>query len=159
MEKVMVERIENIAKDACSQCGVALYDLDLKHVSKGQLVLVFITKMGGVTIGDCRKVSRIISEVLEEEDFIEERYFLEVSSPGLERELKLKKHYVTAIGELAKITYHLEDKNVSIIAMIEEILPDHLLVKLQDEEMEIPFSSIKKAKTYFDYKKDKRGEQ
>ena len=52
MEKIMVERIENIAKEVCSECGVALYDLDLKHVAKGQLVLIYITKVSGVTIGD-----------------------------------------------------------------------------------------------------------
>ncbi|MDO9577824.1 MAG: ribosome assembly cofactor RimP [Candidatus Cloacimonadales bacterium] len=158
MEKIMVERIEKIAREACSLFGIALYDLELKHAAKGQLVLIYITKISGVTIDDCRNVSRAISDVLEEEDFIEERYFLEVSSPGLERELKLKKHYVSAIGELAKITYHQDDKNVTEIALIEEILPDHLKVKVHELEKEIPFSSIKKAKTYFDYKKEERGE-
>ncbi len=158
MEKIMVERIEKIAREACSLCGVALYDIELKHAAKGQLVLIYITRVSGVTIDDCRNVSRAISDVLEEDDFIEERYFLEVSSPGLERELKLKKHYASAIGEKAKITYHKDGKNVSEIVMIEEILPDHLKVKVHDVEQEIPFSSIKKAKTYFDYKKEERGE-
>ena len=159
MEKNMVERIEDIAKEACLQCGVALYDLELKRASKGLIVLVYIIKVDGVSIGDCRNVSRAVSDILEEDDFIDEKFFLEVSSPGLERELKLKKHYVSAIGEKAKITYHTEDRNVTEIVLIEEILPDNLKVKINDAVKEIPFSSIKKAKTYFDFKKNERGEK
>src|SRR6056297_3393529 len=102
---IYLERLEEITKQACAEQGVALYDLELKHAAKGLVVVAYITKMGGVSVGDCRAVSRTISVVLEEEDLIEERYFLEVSSPGLERQLKLKKHYVSAIGEKIKITF------------------------------------------------------
>ena len=153
MEREVVEKIENIAREACSQHGANLYDVELKQAAKGQLVLVYITKVAGVTIEDCRNVSREISDRLEEEDLISARYFLEVSSPGLERELKLKKHYASAIGELIRITYQLNDKNVTQTALIQEVLPDHLKVIIADAEKEIPFSSIKKAKTYFDFKK------
>lgn len=157
MEKFMVEKIDKIAKEACSQHGVALYDVELKTAAKGLLVLIYITKVSGVTIEDCRNVSRAISAVLDEEDFIDVRYFLEVSSPGLERDLKLKKHYVSAIGEQAKITYHVDDKNITELVQIEEVLPDYLKVKVNDAEKEISFSSIKKAKTYFDYMRNSRG--
>ena len=73
-----IEKFEEIAKDACRKFGVALYDLETKDAAKGLVIIVYITKMGGVSVGDCRSVSRTISIVLEEDDFIDARYFLEV---------------------------------------------------------------------------------
>ena len=153
MQKNMVEKLEKIAKDVCTEQGVALYDLELKHATKGLIVLVYVTKVDGVSIDDCRNVSYALSEALDLDDFIEERYFLEVSSPGLERELKLKKHYVSAIGEMAKITFLEEDKSKILIGTIREVNSDFLRLEVADTVENIPFTSIKKARTYFDDKK------
>ncbi len=150
-----IEKFEEIAKDACRKFGVALYDLETKDAAKGLVIIVYITKMGGVSVGDCRSVSRTISIVLEEDDFIDARYFLEVSSPGLERQLKLKKHYVSAIGEKINITFIDEnEKLASKIGTLSEVLQEHISVEFLEEEIPILFKNIKKAKTYFDYKKD-----
>jgi len=157
MEKNRLEKLEQIANRACELRGVSLYDLEVKMASKGLLVLVYITKPGGTTVGDCQKVSRLMADVLEVEDLIEDKYFLEVSSPGIERNLKLKKHYDSAIGELAKITFHNGEKNISVIGTINAILPDVVKLEVEEEEIEIPFSSIKKARTYFDYKVVREG--
>ncbi len=98
-----------------------------------------------------------MADVLEVEDLIEDKYFLEVSSPGIERNLKLKKHYESAIGELTKITFHNGEKNIAVIGTINAILPDVVKLEVEEEEIEIPFSSIKKARTYFDYKVVREG--
>ncbi len=153
MEKNMVEKLEKMVQTVCSQEGVALYDLELKRAAKGLIVLVYITKVNDVTIGDCQNVSRALSSLLEENDFIDERYFLEVSSPGLERELKLKKHYVSAIGEEIKITFQKEENSITMRGTLMEVSSDNLKLQTEDAEIEIPFSSIKKAKTYFEFKK------
>jgi len=151
-----LELLEEIAKEACTRQGVALYDMEMKNASKGLIIVIYITKMGGVSVGDCRSVSRTIAVILEEGDLIEERYFLEVSSPGLERQLKLKKHYVSAIGEQINITFvDEEDKPVNKIGRLKEVLPEHITVEFLEEELPIMFKNIKKAKTYFDYKKEK----
>ncbi len=152
----MFERIEKIAKDACAQHNVSLYDIELKRAAKGLIIIIFITKISGVTIDECKKISRSIAEVLEEEDFIDGRYFLEVSSPGLERELKLKKHYLSAIGEKVKITYEKDGKNRSEIGILKEVLPDSITMDFDGATEDIPFSGIKRSKTYFDYKKSSK---
>lgn len=149
----MVEALETIAKEACKNQAVALYDLELKRASKGLIVLVYITKVGGVTITDCQNVSREISNQLDLEDIIDERYFLEVSSPGLERELKLKKHYVSAIGETIKVTFHIADKTKTLIGILKEVETDYLKLLVNDQMEELAFNDIKKAKTYFDFNK------
>lgn len=150
----VLKRIEEVAKDACKEQSLSLYGVEMKSASKGLIVIVYITKISGVTIDDCKSVSRYISNVLDQEDFIESTYFLEVSSPGLERDLKFKSHYASAIGEILKITYHNEmGKNVTQKGELLEVLPDSIKIKEKEEIVEIQFTSIKKAKTYFDYKR------
>ena len=149
----MLKKLEEIANKVCSQNNVSLYDVEIKHASKGKILVFYITKIDGVSIAECRSVSKDISRILEEEDFIEDRYFLEVSSPGLERELKFKKHYVSAINEKVKITFCENDKNVTKIGILLEVFPEEIKMEIQDELVLISFSDIKKAKTYFDYMK------
>ncbi|MDP8269225.1 MAG: ribosome assembly cofactor RimP [Candidatus Tenebribacter davisii] len=147
------DRIEQLTKEACVDVGVALYDIILKQASKGLIVLIYITKIGGVTIDECKKVSRLISEVLETEDIIKERFFLEISSPGLERLLNQKRHYVSAIGEKVQVTFAENEENVTAIGELKEVLPESIKIEFDDTVKEIQLTDVKKAKTYFDYKK------
>ncbi len=144
----MLKKLEEIANKVCSQNNVALYDVEIKHASKGKILVFYITKMGGVSIAECRSVSKDISRILEEEDFIDARYFLEVSSPGLERELKFKKHYVSAINEKVKITFleNDKDKNVTKIGILIEVFPEEIKMEIQDELVLISFSLPKHIK-------------
>ena len=71
----------------------------------------YIDKEGGITVDDCEVINRKLSDWLDEEDFIEESYILEVSSPGLGRPLKKEKDYQRSIGKLIDIKlYRAEDK-------------------------------------------------
>jgi len=154
MDNRKVTQLEEIARDACAQNNVALYGMELKQASKGLVLVVFITKISGVSVEECKKVSRYIERVLEEDDIISSRYYLEVSSPGLERDLKFKKHYVSAIGEMVKIVYSEGDDSLVLKGILQEVLPDEIVIEKDDENFYIHFSDIKKARTYFDYKKD-----
>ncbi|HHE37390.1 MAG TPA: ribosome assembly cofactor RimP [Candidatus Cloacimonetes bacterium] len=149
----MLEKIEKIAKEACLQNDVDLYDVEIKNTTKGKIILVSLTKINGVSITECRNVSRMISNVLDMEDIIPGKFFLEVSSPGLERELKLKKHYLSAINEKIKLTFKMEDKIMTEIGILREVLPDLINVEIEDKIVSVFFRDIKKAKTYFDFKK------
>ena len=98
-------QIEEIAKRICSDQHLALYDIDEKMSGKGRIITVYLTKIGGVTLDDCAQFSRALGAELESLDFIPERYYLEVSSPGVQRPLKLKSHYVSAINEKVAIQF------------------------------------------------------
>ncbi len=149
----MLEKIEKIAKEACLQNDVELYDVEIKNTTKGKIILVYLTKINGVSVAECRSVSRTISNVLDMEDIIPGKFFLEVSSPGLERELRLKKHYLIAINEKIKLTFKMEDKIMTEIGILREVLPDLINVEIEDKMVSVFFRDIKKAKTYFDFKK------
>lgn len=78
------------------------YELvDVEYVREGSnwFLRAYIDKEGGFTVNDCEKVSRELSDLLDKEDFIDESYILEVSSPGLGRPLKKDKDFLRSIGE------------------------------------------------------------
>ncbi len=75
--------------------------VDVEYVKEGSdyYLRAYIDKEGGVTIDDCVAVSRKLSDLLDEKDFISDPYILEVSSPGLGRQLKKEKDYNRSIGK------------------------------------------------------------
>ncbi len=83
--------------------------VDVEYVKEGSnwYLRAYIDKPGGITVDDCETVSRALSDLLDEEDFIKDAYILEVSSPGLGRPLKKEKDFERSIGEDIEIRlYH-----------------------------------------------------
>ena len=78
---------------------VQIYDVEFVKEAGEWYLRVYIDKPEGVNIGDCENVSRALSDLLDVEDYIEEGYILEVSSPGLGRALKKDKHFEKSLGE------------------------------------------------------------
>lgn len=148
MEKYR-SRIEEIGKRIAQELHLALYDIEEKSTGKGKVIIVYLTKIGGINLDECAVFSRALSNELEELDIIPERYYLEVSSPGIERVLKLKMHYASAIGELVDVQWKQGDAPVLTQGILHEVNPDNIVIKDGDELIEIPISSIHKAKTCF----------
>ena len=87
--------------------------VDVEYVKEGSTwyLRAYIDKPGGITIDDCETVSRRLSDILDEKDYIEDAYILEVSSPGLGRPLKKEKDYKRSLGEEVEIrTYRMIEK-------------------------------------------------
>lgn len=143
-----MEKLLEIVKKVCNEKQVSLYDLEVKPTSKGKVISIFITKIEGVTISDCKRVSKVISKILDEENYLEGNFFLEVSSPGLERKLTKKIHYKSAIGESVKIVFHDEGNSKTITGLLKEVDTDFIIVS-DNEDIRIEFQAIKKAKTVF----------
>lgn len=79
--------------------------VDVEYVREVGLwyLRVYIDKEGGITVDDCEVISRQLGEWLDKEDFIEDSYILEVSSPGLGRPLKKEKDFVRSIGKEVEV--------------------------------------------------------
>lgn len=89
-------------------------------------------------------------------DVYKDKYTLEVSSPGLERELRFKKHYASAINEKVKIKYQAEEERTVVQGTLAEVTPQAIkIVRETEEELVIPFTSIKKARTIFGFSDEK----
>ena len=140
------ETLENLLKD----CGVKLYDTELVTENDHKIYRVYITSEEPVTLNKCTEVTKILSPIFDLEPPVSGEYFLEVSSPGIDRQLKSINHFKHSIGDLVKIKL---DDGTKLKAKILSV--DNDTIKLYDkgakEEKEISFGDINKAKTYFEW--------
>lgn len=97
LETSIEHKIKELAAEICEREGFTLYDL--QYLESQKIVRVFVDKEGGVNLDDCAKVSSGLNFLLDVEDPIESKYNLEVSSPGLERQLRHKWHYEAQIDQ------------------------------------------------------------
>jgi ribosome maturation factor RimP len=139
----MKEMIKQIVEDN----GFKLYDIEISEENEHKYYRIYIQKEDGssVNLDECAEVNRIISPIFDVEEPISDAYFLEVSSPGIERPLKKPEHFKNSIGEKVKITMNDGSK---IIGKLQDVTDDKINVKNKI----IPFSNIKKARTYFEWK-------
>lgn len=99
------DAVRDIAEPVALECGVSIWDV--RYVKEGAewYLRIFIDKEEGISIDDCEAVSRALDEPLEKNDPIKDAYILEVSSPGIERELVRPEHFDRFIG--ADVMVHL----------------------------------------------------
>ncbi|CAM2874233.1 ribosome maturation factor RimP [Helicobacter burdigaliensis] len=133
------QKIENLVQSF----GCELYDIAFLKENENQILRISITKKPNLSLEDCKEVSLVLSPLLDVEMPEFEEYFLEVSSPGIERVLKNDKHYKSAIGELVKIKL-LSKKEEK--GKLQEVTKDSLVL---EGGIIIPKAEIKKAQTYF----------
>ena len=97
------DRVENLLKTKITDLGYELYDVQYVKEGKDYFLRIFIDKKEGIYLNDCEKVSDEINGLLDEANYIKEQYFLEVSSPGVERVLRKDKHLEENIGKEVEI--------------------------------------------------------
>ena len=105
------EKVEKLVKEPIEKLGYKLYDVEYSKEGKDYFLRIFIDKDNGIDLNDCEKVNDAISNILDEANYIKEQYFLEVSSPGIERILRKDKHLEENIGEEINIRLFKKDEN------------------------------------------------
>ena len=96
-------RAEELLTPIAAANGCEVYDVEYVKEGSDWYLRAYIDKPGGIGVDDCETVSRRLSDLLDEQDFIEESYILEVSSPGLGRPLKKDKDFERNMGKLVEI--------------------------------------------------------
>ena len=105
------EKVEALLKSKIESIGYELYDVEYSKEGKNYFLRIFIDKPEGIDLQDCEKVNNEINNLLDEADYIKDQYFLEVSSPGIERILKKDKHLKQNIGEEVCVKLFRKDEN------------------------------------------------
>lgn len=105
------EKVEQLVEKRINNIGYELYDVEYSKEGKDYFLRIFIDKDNGIDLNDCEKVNDAISDILDEANYIKEQYFLEVSSPGIERILRKDKHLEENIGEEINIRLFKKDEN------------------------------------------------
>lgn len=101
-----VAAVTKIVKPIAEQLGLILWDVRFVKEGASWYLRVFIDKEGGVTLDDCEAMSRAINDPLDEADPINQAYFLEVSSPGIERELTRPEHFEAMKGRYVSVNLY-----------------------------------------------------
>ncbi len=139
---------KNTLKNLISECGVNLYDIETVTENDHKIFRIYITSKDGITLDKCTEVTKILSPIFDVEPPVDGEYYLEVSSPGIERKLTTPNHFQNSIGELVKI------KHTKLGKVKGEIVDaDEEKVAIKDksskEQIKLNYSDILNAKTYF----------
>lgn len=145
-------RVEELLKSIIENIGYELYDVRYEKEGKDYYLRIIIDKPEGIDINDCEKVNNAINDILDEADYIKDQYFLEVSSPGLERILRKDKHFEKQIGcEINLKLFKAINKQKELIGILEEYNKEELTIKVDDETLKINLKDIAIAKTVFNW--------
>lgn len=131
-------RTEELLAPIAAEKGVEIYDVEYVKEGNDWYLRAYIDKPEGVNINDCEAVSRALSDRLDEGDFIEDAYILEVSSPGLGRALKKDRHLEKSIGKQVELkTYKPVEKTKEFAGILKSF--DAKTVTIEQENGERMF--------------------
>lgn len=97
-KKNIAETVRELVIDAVEECGCELWDVEYVKEPTGWNLIIYIDKPEGISLTDCEMVNDAVEPIIDEADPIEGSYCLEISSPGLERDLKNHKHIEAFVG-------------------------------------------------------------
>lgn len=152
VEKKTKELLEKIIVDL----GYELYDIEYVKEGKEYHLCIYIDKPGeGISINDCEKVNDAITDLLDKADFIKEQYFLEVSSTGLEKNLRKDEHFQKQIGNKIEIKLFSKINNQNIYeGILKEFNNEYLIMEVENAEIKIDRNKISTAKTVYDWNEE-----
>ncbi|UCD58771.1 MAG: ribosome maturation factor RimP [Candidatus Hydrogenedentota bacterium] len=145
------EMVVRVVERAIESEGYSLVDLELKRDGGTQVLRLFIDKPeGGITLDDCQKVSHLLSPMLDIEDVVEGRYFLEISSPGINRRIKKRADFERFAGSKVKIHVRSPiDGRRKITGIIEGVEGESVIIRHERPGSKglsrVPFAAISRA--------------
>ena len=141
----LVEQIAEIVKPIAEELSYDIYHIEYVKESGEYYLRIYIEKDGGVSLNDCEALSRRVSDVMDEKDPIADPYFLEVSSPGLNRTIFTEEHYKRFIGRevMVRFTKAIDGKK-NAKGILKEVNEDNIIVEA-DTLISIPKEKIKSA--------------
>ncbi len=141
-------KIENLLKPIIHQLEYELYDVQYIKEGKDYYLRITIDKSAGISIEDCEKVNNAIDSILDEADIISGSYFLEVSSPGIERVLRKEVHFQKQIGnEIYIKLFKPMEKQKELTGILRNYQKDELQLEIDTQIWNIDTKNIAIAKT------------
>lgn len=146
--------LEKIVEPVVNNLGYSLYDIEYVKEGKEWFLRLYIDNEKDIDLDDCEKVSNAVSDELDKVDPIESAYSLEVSSCGLERRLRERKHYEAAMQKRVEVgLFKALEKSKKIIGELECVNDDSIIVldEEKNKKIEINFDNISNAKILFNW--------
>ena len=144
------EQVEILIKEKIENLGYELYDVLYIKEGAQRILRIVIDSKNGITLDDCEKVNNEIKDIIDKEDLIQEQYYFEVSSPGIERLLRKDWQLKKYIGSNVEVRLFKKNKLGNkicqgVLLVVEE---DYLIIKT-NEELKLDRKNIAQVKTMY----------
>lgn len=142
------KKIEDLVKPIIENLGYSVYDVMYQKEGKDNYLRIFIDSPKGIDLNDCEKVNDGVNDILDEKDYIKAQYFLEISSPGLERNLRRDEQFLDNIGKKVEVhLYNSVNGSKVITGILNEFNEKNILI----DDIKIDKSNIASAKTIYNW--------
>lgn len=146
------QRTEKLVMPIIEANNFELVDVEYVKEAGNWYLRVYVDKEGGIAVDDCEVVSRALSDLLDAEDFVEDSYILEVSSPGLGRPLKKEKDFVRSIGKEVDIhLYKSIDRQKEFTGVLKSYSKEEIVLQIEDSDVSFDRTNVALIRLSFDF--------
>ena len=152
MKKNIESIVEELVLPVLDAKDIELVDVEYVKEVPEYYLRIYIDKESGIDLNDCEKVSNEINEILDKADYIKEQYYLEVSSPGIERKLRKDKHLEQNISKNVEIKLFKKDNNgkKEYTGKLKAFNQEEIIIET-DKEITIERKNIAQIKTIYEW--------
>ena len=152
-QKNIASTVRELLTPTADTMGYEMWDVEFVREGARRILRITIDKPEGINIDDCEAFHRAIDPLLDEADPIDSAYYLEVSSPGVERDLKYDFHFAACEGEEVEVRLFAPDEKgrKSIKGTLVGLEEGNIVVRLADGDVKIARTAASKVKTVFDF--------
>ncbi len=153
--KNIAGRVAELISPTAAEQNIVLWDVEFVREGARQVLRITIDSPEGINIDDCERYHRAVEEILDEVDPIETTYYLEVSSPGVERDLKRPEHFAACQGWDIELRLYAPDSKgrKSVFGRLAGLEDGIILIDTQDGRETIEAPAVAKARTVYDFDK------
>ena len=153
-KKNTAEKVRELIEKTVNDLGYSVWDVEYSKIGTERHLEITIDSEKGIDINDCEKVHRVIEVIIDEADPIDEMYYLDVSSPGLERNIRVSEHFEKCVGQVIEIKlFSALDGRKSIVGELVSFDPDQDIIVIKDKngsEYTVERKLVSKANVYFE---------
>ncbi len=147
------EKVESLIKNKIEELGYELYDVEYSKEGKDYYLTIYIDSKKGIDLNDCEKVNNEINPILDKEDVVKEKYFLVVSSPGIERVLKKDKHLEQNLEVEVNVKLFKKDElgKKEYRGILKSFNKDEIVLETEENNVNIERKNISQIKTVYNW--------
>ncbi len=147
------EKVTKLVEPIIENLGYELYDVEYAKEGKNYFLRIFIDNEKGIDLNDCEKVNDAVNDILDTENYIKEQYFLEISSPGIERVLRKDKHLEKNIGEEISVKLFKKDENgkKEYLGKLKDFNKEKIVIEQEEQDIDIERKNISQIKTVYNW--------
>lgn len=146
--------VEELITPTVNELGYDIWDVEFVKEGASWYLRITIDSENGIDMDDCEKVHRAVDPMLDEADPIDDFYYLEVSSPGVERNIRTRDHYEYCVGEVIQLKlFTAINKKKELIGELLSVSEDgsEIIVLSDGEEIKLSRSMVSRANVYYDF--------